>query len=92
MTPKFELALTLAALISTTAFAQSWTDDFTKCNMYRLVDWDCPEDTKKDGKRYTMIPATQRTENVAGYALDVTPWSTESQFWLKMEAYTPLLP
>ena len=38
-----------------------------------------------------MIPATQRTDNVAGYALDVTPWSTQTQFWIKMEAYTPLL-
>ena len=38
-----------------------------------------------------MIPATRRTNNVAGYALDVTPWSTASQFWIKMEAYTPVL-
>ena len=38
-----------------------------------------------------MIPATQRTNNVAGYALDMTAWSTESQVWIKMEAYTPLL-
>lgn len=39
-----------------------------------------------------MIPATQRTNNEAGYAMDVTPWSTESQLWIKMEAYTPVLP
>jgi len=24
--------------------------------------------------------------------MDVTPWSTESQLWIKMEAYTPVLP
>ena len=39
-----------------------------------------------------MIPATQRTNNLPGYALDITPWSTETQMWIKMEAYTPLLP
>ena len=39
-----------------------------------------------------MIPATQRTNNVPGYAIDVTPWSTENQIWIKMEGYTPLLP
>ena len=39
-----------------------------------------------------MIPATQRTDNLPGYALDITPWSTETQMWIKMEAYTPLLP
>lgn len=89
MIGKFELAASLVLIPA--ALAQSWTDDFTQCNMYRIIDWDCPEDNKKDGKRFTMIPATQRTENVAGYALDVTPWSTETQFWLKMEAYTPLL-
>lgn len=38
-----------------------------------------------------MIPATQRTNNVPGYALDITPWATESQLWVKMEGYTPKL-
>ena len=69
-----------------------WTDDFTKCNAYRAVDQDCPDDRTSDGKRFTMIPATQRTDNTAGYALDVTPWTTDNQFWIKMEAYTPVLP
>ena len=88
---KFELAiLALTGLVSADDY--DWTDDFTKCNMYRLVDQDCPEDANEDGKRFTVIPATQRTRNRAGYALDITPWSTENQFWLKMEAYTPVLP
>ena len=69
----------------------SWTDDFTTCNLYRLVDKSCPDDDKKDGKLYTMIPATQRTNNVPGFAVDMTPWGTKSQLWIKMEAYTPVL-
>ena len=77
------------ASLGSLALADSWTDDFTKCNLYRLVDQDCPEDSDKEGKRFTMIPATQRTNNAAGYALDVTPWATETQLWIKMEAYTP---
>ena len=39
-----------------------------------------------------MIPATQRTNNLPGYALDITPWTTETQIWIKMTAYTPVLP
>ena len=38
-----------------------------------------------------MIPATQRSNNALGYAMDITPWSTESQLWIKMEVYAPLL-
>lgn len=59
--------------------------------MYRLVEQDCPDDTKGNGKRYDAIPATQRTNNSEGYAMDITPWSTDNQMWIKMEAYTPRL-
>ena len=59
-------------------YADDWTDDFTKCNMYRLVDQVCPEDLKSDGQRFTIIPATQRTNNVPGFALDITPWATDT--------------
>lgn len=38
-----------AAVLSTVVQAENWTDDFTKCNMYRLVDQVCPEDQKGDG-------------------------------------------
>ena len=86
----FESLVAICALMGA-AHADDWTDDFTKCNIYRLVDQVCPEDEKGDGQRFTIIPATQRTNNVAGYALDITPWATETQFWLKMEAYTPVL-
>ena len=86
---KAPLSFGLLTLLSK---ADEWTDDFTKCNIYRLVDQVCPEDQKGDGQRFTLIPATQRTNNVPGYALDVTPWATETQLWIKMEAYTPLLP
>ena len=89
----FELAGVASALmVHQLAMADDWTDDFTKCNVYRLVDQVCPEDQKGDGQRFTVIPATQRTNNVPGYALDVTPWATETQLWIKMEAYTPVLP
>ena len=89
---KFE-KVSLLVLSASVARADtwSWTDDFTECNMYRLVNAECPDDGNNDAKRFPMIPATQRTDNIAGYALDVTPWSTDTQFWIKMEAYTPRL-
>ena len=79
MASKFELTLgVLSVLLANPAIADDfdWTDDFTKCNVYRLVDQECPEENDGAGKRYTMIPATQRTNNVAGYAIDLTPWGT----------------
>ena len=43
---KFELALAaVAAMMAPGATAQSWTswmDDFTQCNLYRIVDVTCP--------------------------------------------------
>ena len=98
MAKKFEstvLILAASGLIGSQvvkAEESSWTDDFTECNMYRILDWQCPEERGIDAKRFEMIPATQRTNNVAGFALDVTPWSTKTQFWLKMVAYTPKMP
>ena len=67
-----------AILGASFASADNWTDDFNECNMYRAVGKGCPEDEHGDAKRFSMIPATQRTNNVAGHALDITPWSTES--------------
>ena len=54
-----------------------WTDDFTYCNLKRLIDMDCDKETV-NGERFTMIPATQRYNNAKGYAMDVTPWSTDT--------------
>ena len=68
-----------------------WTDDFTYCNLKRLIDMDCDKETA-NGERFTMIPATQRYNNAKGYAMDITPWSTDTQLWIKMEVYAPLLP
>ena len=34
---KFELAIG-TVIISTLASADTWTDDFMKCNMYRAID------------------------------------------------------
>ena len=96
-TTKFESMALLATVLflSKGAAAEgdefSWTDDFTTCNLYRLVDKQCPDDDLKDGRLYTMIPATQRTNNVPGFAIDMTPWGTKSQLWIRMEAYTPVL-
>ena len=84
---KFELLTSLAV----TAYAKNWTEDLTKCNLYRLIDQECPEDDPGKVKRFTIIPGTQRVKNEAGFALDITPWSTKTQFWIKMEAYTPVL-
>ena len=43
---KFELALAaVAAMMAPGATAQSWTswmDDFTQCNLYRIVNVTCP--------------------------------------------------
>ena len=55
-----------------------WTDDFTECNLHRAIGSTCPSDARADAKRFTMIPATKRSNNVAGFALDVTPWATET--------------
>ena len=38
---KAPLSFGLLTLLSK---ADEWTDDFTKCNIYRLVDQVCPED------------------------------------------------
>ena len=48
---KFELAIE-AVVLSTFARADTWTDDFTKCNMYRAIDQECPEEKERDGIRY----------------------------------------
>ena len=40
---KFELAIG-AIMLTEIARADTWTDDFTKCNMYRAVDQECPEE------------------------------------------------
>ena len=36
MAPKFEFFALV--LLSSQALGESWTDDFTKCNMYRLIE------------------------------------------------------
>ena len=62
MAAKFELVVGMALIASKAIVSASddfsWTDDFTTCNMYRLVEQDCPGDTKGNGKRYDVIPAT----------------------------------
>lgn len=60
--------------------------------MNRALGKKCPEDYIQNGHRFEVIPATQRTNNLPGFALDITPWTTESQIWIKMQAYTPRLP
>ena len=88
----FKFAYAACMLSSLSSADKSWYDDFTLCNMYRIVEQECPDEQPvNNGRRYIMIPATQRTDNPSGYALDVTPWSTKSQLWIKMEAWTPQL-
>lgn len=92
MVSKFKFVQAVLICLLAQSRAEDWTDDFTVCNMYRLIDLDCPKDKAGAKTRYSIIPATQRTNNVPGYALDITPWSTSSQMWFLMEAYTPVLP
>ena len=58
------------------------TDDLSECNLNRALGKKCPEDYIQNGHRFELIPATQRTNNLPGFAMDVTPWTTETQFWL----------
>ena len=65
MAAKFELLASLALFATKSALVRAqddidfgWTDDFTTCNMYRLIEQECPEDNKGNGKRYDVIPAT----------------------------------
>ena len=57
---EFEFAVTSILMSSLAKAADQWwwTKDFTKCNLYRIIDWQCPEDVGGDGKRYSLIPAT----------------------------------
>lgn len=77
MASKFEFLLGLVVCAHKVRATRSWTDDFTECNMYRLIEQECPKDSKGSKVRQIMIPATQRTNNVAGYALDITPWTAD---------------